>query len=133
MNADDLILVSVDDHLIEPAHMFEGRVPKKYEDSARPSFVRREDGTMAWRYEGQEILKYGAQRGRRPPANGIRHGTDLHRRDPARLLRHSRPSQGHERQRRARVDVFPVVPPVLRAAVLTNRGSRAGRRDGACV
>ncbi|MGB8390015.1 amidohydrolase family protein, partial [Mycobacterium sp.] len=55
MNVDDLILVSVDDHVIEPAHMFEGRVPKKYEDSA-PRFVRRDNGTMAWRYEGQEIL-----------------------------------------------------------------------------
>lgn len=48
MNVDDLILVSVDDHVIEPAHMFEGRVPKNYEDKA-PRFVRRDDGTMAWR------------------------------------------------------------------------------------
>ena len=55
MNIDDMILVSVDDHVIEPAHMFEGRVPKKYEDKA-PRFVRRDDGTMAWRYNSQEIL-----------------------------------------------------------------------------
>jgi predicted TIM-barrel fold metal-dependent hydrolase len=55
MNVDDLILVSVDDHVIEPAHMFEGRVPIKYEHNA-PRFVRRDDGTMAWRYDGQEIL-----------------------------------------------------------------------------
>ena len=27
MHADDLILVSVDDHLVEPPDMFEGRVP----------------------------------------------------------------------------------------------------------
>ena len=43
MNVDDLILVSVDDHVIEPAHMFDGRVPKKYEDKA-PRFVGRDDG-----------------------------------------------------------------------------------------
>ena len=49
MNVDDLILVKVHDHVIEPAHMFEGRVPKKYQDKA-PRFVRRDDGTMAWRY-----------------------------------------------------------------------------------
>ena len=55
MNIDDMILVSVDDHVIEPAHLFEGRVPKKYEDKA-PRFVRRDDGTMAWRYNGREIL-----------------------------------------------------------------------------
>ncbi|MCX2934885.1 amidohydrolase family protein [Mycobacterium sp. CVI_P3] len=55
MNIDDLILVSVDDHVIEPANMFEGRLERKYVDVA-PRFVRRDDGTMAWRYEGQEIL-----------------------------------------------------------------------------
>lgn len=49
MNVDDLILVSVDDHVIEPAHMFDGRVEKKFEDKA-PRFVRRDDGTMAWQY-----------------------------------------------------------------------------------
>ena len=33
MQADDLILVSVDDHLVEPPDLFEGRIPAKY---ARP-------------------------------------------------------------------------------------------------
>ncbi len=54
MKTDDLILVSVDDHVVEPAHMFEGRVERKYADAA-PLFVKRDDGTMAWRYDGQEI------------------------------------------------------------------------------
>ena len=72
MNVDDLILVSVDDHVIEPAHMFEGRVPKKYEDAA-PRFARRDDGTMAWRYEGQEILNtaLNAVAGRPPSEFGM--------------------------------------------------------------
>jgi predicted TIM-barrel fold metal-dependent hydrolase len=72
MNIDDLILVSVDDHVIEPAHMFDGRVPKKYEDKA-PRFVRRDDGTMAWRYEGQEILNtaLNAVAGRPPSEFGM--------------------------------------------------------------
>lgn len=55
MDADELILVSVDDHVVEPAHMFKGRLSAKYEERA-PAFVRRDDGTMAWRYEGTEIL-----------------------------------------------------------------------------
>ncbi|WP_067904175.1 amidohydrolase family protein [Nocardia vaccinii] len=55
MHVDDLILVSVDDHVIEPAHMFQGRVPAKHQDSA-PRFVRRDDGTMAWLYDGKTIL-----------------------------------------------------------------------------
>jgi predicted TIM-barrel fold metal-dependent hydrolase len=54
MNVDDMILVSVDDHVIEPPHLFEGRLPQKYADLA-PKFVRRDDGTMAWRYDGVEI------------------------------------------------------------------------------
>ena len=32
MDANDLILVSVDDHAIEPPHMWDGRVPSKYAD-----------------------------------------------------------------------------------------------------
>jgi predicted TIM-barrel fold metal-dependent hydrolase len=54
MKAEDLILVSVDDHVIEPAHLFEGRVPAKYADKA-PKFSTRADGTFAWVYEGFEV------------------------------------------------------------------------------
>jgi predicted TIM-barrel fold metal-dependent hydrolase len=54
MEIDDLILVSVDDHVIEPPHMFDGRVPKKYVEMA-PRLIRRDDGTMAWVYDGKEI------------------------------------------------------------------------------
>ncbi len=49
-----MVLVSVDDHVVEPPHLFEGRLPKKYADLA-PQFVTRDDGTNAWRYEGNEI------------------------------------------------------------------------------
>jgi predicted TIM-barrel fold metal-dependent hydrolase len=55
VNIDDVILVSVDDHVVEPAHLFEGRVPARYADVA-PRFVRRDDGTMAWLYDGQELV-----------------------------------------------------------------------------
>jgi predicted TIM-barrel fold metal-dependent hydrolase len=60
MRAEDLILVSSDDHVIEPAHLFEGRVPAKYQDKA-PRFVTRPDGTMAWRYEQAEIANPAVQ------------------------------------------------------------------------
>ena len=55
MNVDDLILVSVDDHVIEPPHMFEGRLPAKYADQA-PRLIQRPDGASAWLYEGTEIM-----------------------------------------------------------------------------
>jgi predicted TIM-barrel fold metal-dependent hydrolase len=58
MQIDDLILVSVDDHVVEPAHVFEGRLPAKYVDVA-PKLVRRADGTQAWVYDGNEIVNVG--------------------------------------------------------------------------
>lgn len=54
MALENMVLVSVDDHVVEPPHLFEGRLPAKYADLA-PQFVTRDDGTNAWRYEGQEI------------------------------------------------------------------------------
>ena len=54
MNLNDMVLVSVDDHVVEPPHLFEGRLPAKYADLA-PQFVTRADGTNAWVYEGAEI------------------------------------------------------------------------------
>ena len=54
MQLDDMVLVSVDDHVVEPPHLFDGRLPAKYADLA-PQFVTRDDGTNAWVYEGQEI------------------------------------------------------------------------------
>ena len=47
MNVEDLILVDVDEHVIEPPHLFEGRLPKKYQDKA-PRLITRET-TGRWR------------------------------------------------------------------------------------
>ncbi len=54
MNFDDYILVSVDDHIVEPADMWDGRLPKKYQDKA-PKFTTRADGAAIWMYEGHEV------------------------------------------------------------------------------
>ncbi len=51
MDLGDLVLVSVDDHVVEPPDLFEGRLPAKYADLA-PQFITRADGTNAWLYEG---------------------------------------------------------------------------------
>ncbi|HEY3832288.1 MAG TPA: amidohydrolase family protein [Acidimicrobiia bacterium] len=48
-SADDLILISVDDHICEPADMFDAHVPAKYRDQA-PRVVERPDGAQQWRY-----------------------------------------------------------------------------------
>ena len=49
-----MVLVSVDDHVVEPPDLFAGRLPAKYADLA-PQFITNEDGTNAWLYEGQVL------------------------------------------------------------------------------
>jgi predicted TIM-barrel fold metal-dependent hydrolase len=58
MKAEDLILVSVDDHLVEPPDLFEGRVPARYADQA-PRVVRKGDGSDVWVFNGTEIPNIG--------------------------------------------------------------------------
>lgn len=55
---DDLILVSVDDHVVEPPDMFEGRMPERFKDQA-PVVTRRDDGTEIWRFDGKEATNIG--------------------------------------------------------------------------
>ena len=72
MRLDDMILVSVDDHAVEPPHMFDGRLPAEYVDVA-PRVVRKDDGSDVWAYEGREIPNIGlnAVAGRPPEEYGM--------------------------------------------------------------
>jgi len=72
MNIDDLILVSVDDHVVEPPDMFSGHIPEAYADRA-PRVVTKDDGTDVWTFEGQEIPNIGlnAVAGRPPDEYGV--------------------------------------------------------------
>jgi predicted TIM-barrel fold metal-dependent hydrolase len=60
-------VISVDDHLVEPPHMFEGRLPKALADRA-PRIVDDADGREVWEFEGQRFTQVGmnAMAGRRP-------------------------------------------------------------------
>ncbi len=49
MHKDDLILISVDDHICEPADMFEGHVPERYKEYA-PRVIEEEGGVQQWWY-----------------------------------------------------------------------------------
>ena len=51
MNMDDMILVSIDDHMIEPPDMFENHVPKKWLDDA-PRVVH-DGGVDQWVFQGE--------------------------------------------------------------------------------
>ncbi|MEY2433519.1 MAG: hypothetical protein QOC92_3244 [Acidimicrobiaceae bacterium] len=51
-------VISVDDHIVEPPHTFEGRVPSKLAERA-PRVVEKDDGTQVWVYDGEEIPNVG--------------------------------------------------------------------------
>ena len=51
-------LISVDDHLIEPPDLFDGRMPAKLADAA-PRLAERDDGSQAWIYEGNPYPNIG--------------------------------------------------------------------------
>ncbi len=72
MRTEDLVLVSVDDHVIEPRGMFDGLLPAKYQDKA-PKLIRRDDGTDYWFYDGSQIPNVGlnAVVGRPPEEYGV--------------------------------------------------------------
>jgi predicted TIM-barrel fold metal-dependent hydrolase len=55
---DDLILVSVDDHVVEPPNLFEHHLPARWRDRA-PRVVHKDDGTDVWTFEGTEIPNVG--------------------------------------------------------------------------
>ncbi len=69
---DDMILVSVDDHVVEPPDMFDAHLPERWKDKA-PRVVHKDDGTDVWFYEGQELPNIGlnAVSGRPPEEYGI--------------------------------------------------------------
>lgn len=51
-------VISVDDHLIEPPDLFEGRMPAKFAESA-PRITESADGTQQWVYEGRSYPNIG--------------------------------------------------------------------------
>ena len=58
-------VISVDDHLVEPAHLFEGRLPGRLAERA-PAVVEQDDGREVWVFDGgrYELPCLGAVVGR---------------------------------------------------------------------
>ncbi len=54
MNVDDLVLISIDDHIIEPPDLFENHVPEKYRHLA-PKVVHQPDGKDLWFFQGEPV------------------------------------------------------------------------------
>jgi predicted TIM-barrel fold metal-dependent hydrolase len=60
-------VISVDDHVVEPAHLFEGRMPATLADRA-PRIIETSRGYEIWEFEGKKYSQIGmnAVAGRRP-------------------------------------------------------------------
>jgi predicted TIM-barrel fold metal-dependent hydrolase len=72
MRVEDMILISVDDHVVEPPDLFDGRMPTRFVDAA-PRVVRTEVGDDVWTFNGEVIPNIGlnAVAGRPPEEFGI--------------------------------------------------------------
>jgi len=71
MEMNDLILVSVDDHNVEPPTMFDRHIPAAYKDKAPKVVVK--DSADVWVYEGKALPNIGlnAVVGRPPEEYGV--------------------------------------------------------------
>ncbi|GAA3940476.1 amidohydrolase family protein [Actinomadura viridis] len=58
MNAEDLIMISVDDHVVEPPSLFDAHIPDRYRDRA-PRVRRTKDGADVWTFNGATIPNIG--------------------------------------------------------------------------
>jgi predicted TIM-barrel fold metal-dependent hydrolase len=72
MRTEDLILVSVDDHVVEPPNLFDNHLAPEWKSRA-PRLVKKQDGTDVWVYEGQQLMNIGlnAVVGRPPEEYGV--------------------------------------------------------------
>ncbi len=72
MRPEDLILVSVDDHVVEPPGMFDQHLPAQYRAQA-PRVVHKKDGSDVWVFGGEQIVNIGlnAVVGRPPEEYGM--------------------------------------------------------------
>ena len=52
MQMDDMILVSIDDHMVEPPDMYDNHVPEKFREFA-PKVSRNDAGVDEWEFQGE--------------------------------------------------------------------------------
>ena len=72
MQFEDMIMVSVDDHVVEPPDMFEQHLTPEYKDKA-PKIIRLPSGCDVWDFNGQKLPNIGlnAVVGRVPEEYGV--------------------------------------------------------------
>ena len=127
-------LISVDDHLVEPPDMFDGRLPARLAGPLAPKVVETDEGHEVWEFDGQIFFQVGLNAVVGRTTRGLAGRADPLRRDAARLLRHRRPRPRHGHQRRLGVGELPVADHrLLRLGVLALLRPRARPRGDARV
>jgi predicted TIM-barrel fold metal-dependent hydrolase len=58
MNAEDMIMISVDDHVVEPPDLFDSHIPDAYRERA-PKVIKLENGTDVWQFNDSIIPNIG--------------------------------------------------------------------------
>jgi hypothetical protein len=58
MRAEDMIIISTDDHIVEPPHLFTSHVPAKYKDQA-PHVIELPDGQQRWKFVDRLVATPG--------------------------------------------------------------------------
>ena len=132
MQMNDMILVSVDDHVCEPPDMWERHLAGEVEGP------RAAAGPQAGRQRrlgvrGPADPQRRAERRGGPAPRGVRHGADGALAAAARLLRRRRAHRRHERQRRARLALLPHGAGLRRRALRPpGRGRRTPSSPSPC-
>ncbi|MGY1770365.1 amidohydrolase family protein [Blastococcus sp. SYSU D00813] len=58
MNVEDMIMISIDDHVVEPPDMFKNHTPDKWKDEA-PKSIADENGYEKWWFQGNSMGTVG--------------------------------------------------------------------------
>ena len=130
MRLEEMILVSVDDHVVEPPDLFEGRLSAKHADVA-PKLVRKDSGIDVWQFMGAELPNIGLNAvAGRPPEE---YAMDPQSFDDMRTGCYDI----HDRVKDMNANgvlgsmCFPSLPAVLRSALRTRRAEGRAARDRA--
>ena len=112
--------ISVDDHLIEPARLWQERVPERMRERGAAHRARRRLGVLGLR--GPPDRHHRPQRGRGQEARGVLARADHLRGHAPRVLRAGRARRRHGPGQRVVVDDVPVVPALLRPGLPRGEG-----------
>ena len=108
-------LISVDDHVLEPPHLWVDRMPAKDHDRAPHMVV---EGDMEfWVYDGKRFPSSGLSAVAGKSKEEFSPGTGDLRGDATRVLRRQGADRGHEPGRNIGLAVLPDGHPVLWAAL----------------